>query len=202
MRRRRPTVLALATLLVSGASAFACSKKDAPPASIANAAPPTLGSKASGGATQRDAAAGDAPPAESDAWRAASSLASEDLGRLALREGSSGLVTGATTPELRRVAAHALAFAEDLESLPFLAEVAGGTDAELALVAAESAVVLAARPRTSVDPEDALEVREGCDRLRAIVGSKDKPKPLRIKVARVLSMLEDRGCARDVPKLE
>ena len=205
LSRRSAIGFVLVAFAVSGASACACSKKDTAAASTASG---VSAPNAPSGSTpaERDGGA-DAPSSGSgssseDVWLAASSLAPEDLGRLALREGSVGMVAGAMTPERRRVTVHALAFAEDLEALPFLGEISAGPDPELALVAAESANALAARPRRSVDPEDAIEVREGCDRLRAVAATKEKPKTLRVKIVRALAMLGDRGCARDLPTVE
>lgn len=176
------------------AALVACGKKDAPPA--------TLSASASVSSAPPSVADADAGASATELWTAAASLAPEDLSRLALREGTAGLVAGATDPARRRVAVLALQFVDDLDGLPFLAEAAAGQDAELATGAAESIEALAARPRRAVDPEDALEVRAGCDRLREVLKDKAKSKPLRFRLARTLRMLEDRGCARDLPNVE
>ena len=172
--------------------AAGCSKKDAPQASLSasasvSSAPPSSGGADAGGA---------------ELWAAAIGLAPEDLSRLALREGSAGLVAGGADPARRRVAVAALQFADDLEGLPLLAEVAASGDAESAELATQAAETLAARPRRAIDPEDALEVRAGCDRLRDVIKDKAKPKALRYRIARTLRMLEDRGCAKDLPTVE
>lgn len=134
-----------------------------------------------------------------DLWQLAGSLSNEDLGHLAVREGSAGLVAGATNPDRRKVAVYALRFVDDLDALPFLGEVAAGADAPIALAAADSATEIAAGRRGALDAEDALEVRDGCDRFAAVAKDPGKPKPLRLRAVRVLRLLEDRGCAREVP---
>ncbi len=187
------TGLIVALVLIAG-----CGKKDAAPQAALSTATGAAPSASTGRAS--DAGAEGEPPI--DAWSAAASLEPEDLSRLALREGSAGIVAGATSDARRKIAVHALAFGEDLDALPFLGEVAAGADASLALAAADTAGVLASRRRMAVAPEDALEVREGCDRLLAVAKDAAKPRPLRLKVLRALRMLGDRGCARDLPKVE
>lgn len=197
-RARRLVLLALALAAVQ------CGKKDAAPqATLATGAPGTA-------SAPTDAASPPAVDVARESWSAAASLEPEDLSRLALKEGSSGLVARATEmgdaqpvgAGPRTIAVHALAFAEDLDGLPFLAEVAGGADATLALAAADSAGALAALRRKPVEAEDALEVREGCDRLLAVAKDPARPRPLRLRIVRALRMLADRGCARDLPKIE
>jgi hypothetical protein len=183
----RLTVLAFVAFVCA-----ACSKKDA--TQKASVSP-----SASAGAAGPD---GGGTETLLDPWSAAASLEPEDLGRLALREGSAGLVAGATTDDRRKVAVAALAFAEDFDGLPFLAEAAAGADPALALSAADSACALAARRRTAVAPEDALEVREGCDRMLAVAKDEKRPRVLRLRILRALRMLEDRGCARDLPAVQ
>jgi hypothetical protein len=175
-----------------------CGKKDAAPQAAVSTSTGSAPSASSGRAPEAGAASDPAI----DAWSAAASLEPEDLSRLALREGSAGIVAGATSDAKRKIAVHALAFGEDFDALPFLGEVAGGADAPLALAAADTAGVLAARRRMALAPEDALEVREGCDRLLAVAKDASKPRPLRLKVLRALRMLADRGCARELPKVE
>lgn len=204
---RAPAARAMATtalVVVVAIGSLSCGKKDAPPATIATGASASSAARDSGqgegGPPGASAATGSSA---NDLWQSAASLEPDVLGRLALTEGSVGLVEGATTPERRKIAVHALAFGEDLVALPFLGEVAAQTsDPSLALVAADAASSLAARRRAQVAPEDALEIREGCDRLLAVAKDAQKAKVLRLRVLRTLRMLEDRGCARDLPKIE
>lgn len=127
----------------------------------------------------------------------------DDLARLADREGSAGLEEKGTGSR-RLTAARAMAFADGFGGLPWLADLADGTDDGLANAALDSLAEIAARPRRWVDPEDALEVREGCDRLLALARNTGKPRPRRIGAIRALRMLTDVGCAKlsDVPELK
>jgi hypothetical protein len=127
----------------------------------------------------------------------------EDLARLADREGASGLVEAAEAdPSRRHTVVMALAYADGFEGLPFLAEVAAGGDAVEARAAVESASALAALPRRAVDPDDAAELRAGCDRLLGVARDPSRPRPVRAGAVRALRMLTDRGCvkAADVPR--
>lgn len=190
----------LALFVTCAVGAMACKKDGAPQASLATpSAASGVTSSASGAAAASDAGPGIA--AAIDLWAAAASLEPEELSRLALTEGSAGLVAGATDDTRRKVAVMALAYGEDLDALPFLADVASAKDPSLALAAADVAATLAARKRAALAPEDALEVREGCDKLGALAKDTARPKPLRAKAIRVLRLLADRGCARDVPAL-
>jgi hypothetical protein len=80
--------------------------------------------------------------------------------------------------------------------LPFLAEAARGPDDGQADAALESAVDLAARPRRAIDPEDAAEMKEGCDMLLALASDTNAKavRSRRVKAIRALRMLADRGC--------
>jgi hypothetical protein len=190
---RHPFAVALlgAALATSG-----CPKK-APPSAEAGA------SDAPGDAAIREAEAAPSPEdlRIEELWSRAKDGEADDLARLADREGTLGLEEGGTDPAHRLTALRAAGFAGDLTALPWLADVAtSGTDEE-AVVALASAAELAAAPRRSVDPEDALELRAGCDALLGLAKEPTKPKPRRIGAIRVLRMLSDRGCAKaaDVP---
>jgi len=124
--------------------------------------------------------------------------------RLADREGGGGLAgRGSADPAARMTALRAMAFASDpqvFEGLPFLADVARGSNDDEANAALDSALDLAAHPRRAVDPEDAAELRQGCDGLLALAVDREagakNPKMLarRVKAIRALRMLVDRGC--------
>jgi hypothetical protein len=140
-----------------------------------------------------------------DLWTRAKAGDADDLARLADHEGAAGLVARASEDATWRLAAiRAMAFVDDpgaFEALPLLARAARtGDDAE-ATAALESAGDLAARPRRAVDPEDAAELREGCDLLLALAKDTQAPRPRRIACVRALRMLADRGCvkAADLP---
>ncbi len=145
-----------------------------------------------GGAEERD-------PRAEELWARAREGDTDDLARLYDREGDTGLVERGALPAYRMTALQALGFARDFLALPWLAEVAGsGTDGE-AEAALESARSVAASPRPARDPEDALELREGCDKLLALVTSKDPPRIRRTRAASILRMLAPLGCASAVP---
>ena len=155
--------------------------------------------KADGEATL-EADADDAGPEERDPraeelWTRAREGDADDLARLYDLEGDRGLVERGALPAYRMTALQALGFAHDFFALPWLSEIAGsGTDAE-AEAALESARSLAAWPRATRDPEDALELRAGCENLLALVIAKDKQPTRRAHAASVLRMLASLGCA-------
>ncbi len=125
-----------------------------------------------------------------------------DLARLADREGASGLVARANADPASRVTAlRAMAFAPEpqaWEGLPLLAEAARAASDDEANAALDSAIDLAARPRRALDPEDAAELKQGCDGLLAVATARDTknalPRARRVKAIRALRMLADRGC--------
>ena len=145
-------------------------------------------------------------PAVEALWvRAMSDAGSgDDLARLADREGGGGLAArGSVDAATRMTALRAMAFAPEpqvFEGLPFLADVARGTNDDEANIALDSAIDLAARPRRAVDPEDAAELKRGCDGLLALAVDREagakSPKMLarRVKAIRALRMLVERGC--------
>ena len=104
-------------------------------------------------------------------------------------------------PGLRLTALRAMGYTGDLAALPWLAGAAAGGSDDEADAALASAAQIAAEPRRSVDPEDALEVRQGCDKLLALAQAKEKPKKRRVGAIRTLRMLADRGCMKgaDLP---
>ena len=126
-----------------------------------------------------------------DLWTRASDGEGDDLARLADREGSVGLIERAVDPALTRTSILALAYADGYAGLPFLAATAGGENESLALLAAESLVEIAARRRRAIDPEDALEIREGCDHALRVAKNGEKPRRLRVLLVRALRMFAD-----------
>ena len=136
-------------------------------------------------------------PLVDDLWERAGEGELADLARLFDREGETGLIERAALPGYRVTALAALACAEDFTPLPFLAGVAAtGTDAEAAgaLASVES---LAALPERARDPEDALELREGCDRLAALARQGDAARSRRARAVSILRMLARTGCIKD-----
>jgi hypothetical protein len=176
---------AIAVSLLGAALAISgCPKKTAP---VAEAGPVDAGPEAA-------VLVGDTRLEE--LWARAKDGEADDLARLADHEGSMALEEQGTDPSRRLTALRAAGFAGDLAALPWLAEVGtSGTDEE-ATAALASAAELAAQPRRSVDPEDALELRAGCDKLLALARGIERPKARRVGAIRVLRMLQDRGCAK------
>jgi hypothetical protein len=145
--------------------------------------------------------AGGTDPRVDDLWARAGDGEADDLARLADREGTDGLVERAQSPAERMTALQAIGYTGDLSALPFLAEVATkGSDAE-AEAALSSASQIAAEPRRATDPEDALELHEGCAALLALAKDVTRSKPRRVGSIRALRMLAERGCVKreDVP---
>jgi hypothetical protein len=133
-------------------------------------------------------------PLVEDLWQRAAEGELADLARLYDREGETGLIERAAVPAYRMTAIAALGCGEDFTSLPFLADVAAaGTDAE-AEVALSSALRLAAVPRRTRDPEDALELRQGCERVLLLARKVDAPLARRARAVSALRMLESTGC--------
>ena len=133
-------------------------------------------------------------PLVEDLWAKAADAELADLARLHHREGDMGLIERAAVPTYRMTALAALAFGDDFTALPFLADVAGsGSDAE-AEVALASAQTLAAVPRRARDPEDALELRQGCEALLLLARKPEAPKSRRARAVSTLRMLASTGC--------
>ena len=145
-----------------------------------------------------DAATGAVDPRLEDLWTRARGGDADDLARLADAAGAGGRGgRSARDPASRLTALRALAYAPEpgaFGGLPFLAEAARGPDDAQAEAALESAIDLAARPRRALDPEDAAEMKEGCDMLLALAGDAKGLRPRRVKAIRALRMLADRGC--------
>jgi hypothetical protein len=180
--------LSLAFILLA---ASGCPRK---PPSAAEA-----GSVEAGAGAGVDAAVRD--PRLDELWERAGDGEADDLARLADREGTDGLVERARSPAQRMTALQAIGYTGDLAALPFLAEVATkGSDAE-AEAALSSASQIAAEPRRATDPEDALELHEGCAALLALAKDVTRPRPRRVGSIRALRMLAERGCVKreDIP---
>jgi surface antigen len=128
-------------------------------------------------------------------WKMAKDGEGDDLARLARREGSTGLMEkGQADASLRLTALRALAYAPDFVALPWLGHMALTGSSEEAQAALDSAVDLAAQPRKQLDPEDALELKEGCTKLLEV--ARKGPTERRIPAIRALRMLVDRGCVK------
>ncbi len=162
-----------------------------------------------GAAAATATVAGD--PVLAELWSRAATGEGGELARLADRVGAAGLAErGEEDAASRLTAARAMAFAPEpgaFVGLPFLAELARGADEPVAEAALASAVDLAARPRRATDPEDAEELKAGCDALLGLATDADgstamKPAHLaapalrarRVVAIRALRMLADRGC--------
>jgi hypothetical protein len=133
-------------------------------------------------------------PRTEDLWERAADGDVGDLTRLFDHEGESEILERAAIPTYRMTALAALAYAEDFMALPFLADVAStGTEIE-ASVALESAHALAALPERARDPEDALELGEGCGRLATLAHRESAPAHRRARALSILRMLASTGC--------
>jgi hypothetical protein len=186
---RVPLALAGAVLLAgiaTLATCGGCGKRapgggDTTAAASAGAEAPVVakGSREGDAGTRQDEAA----------WTSARSGEPEDLATLATQEGAVGLVEASSDPELRSVAIEAMAYAWGWAQLPFLAKTAAGKSDDDARRALESAAELAARPRRAEDPEDAAELREGCEGLLALARDASMPRARRVGAVRALRML-------------
>jgi hypothetical protein len=193
--RRAPGTLALGLALSALASlAGACG-------GCGKSAPGSGASSATAGGSASAEGAPAARASESDAsrslalrdrtlWEHAKSGETEDLAALATDEGAVGLVEVAEQdPSLRPTALRAMAFARGWAQLPYLAKVAAGPDDAAAKLALGSAVDLATRPRRPEDPEDAAELRAGCESLAALAKDASKqPRDRRVLAVRALRM--------------
>ena len=190
-----------AAIVVVAVALTSCGRSGAPqsaPQKGAGAVAPG-GSSGKGGLA---ASSGDAGAfVADDLWVRSKEGDEEDLVLLGTREGASGLREALSSLEFRGTALRAAAFTDGFYALPWLSEIVStGSEADAAL-AVDSALTLAARPRTAVDPEDALEIREGCDAFERLVAASEKgekeklPPALRGKVQRFLGMMADRAAA-------
>ena len=117
------------------------------------------------------------------------------------RVGCDGLHEGAARASDRLTALRAAQFCDDFSELPWLAQVGeDGSDAD-ARAALDAAVELAARPRRSVDPEDADDLHVGCTTLLGLALAPDRPRERRVLAVRALRMLSEYGCVKrgDIP---
>ncbi len=139
---------------------------------------------------------------ETAQWAAAKEGEPEELMRLADLVTCTGLHERAVQqPELRPTALAAARYCRDFSELPWLAQVgAEGSDAD-ARAALEADDDLAARPRRSVDPDDADELHTGCATLLALARKTDAARDRRVLAIRALRMLADYGCVKrpDIP---
>jgi hypothetical protein len=130
------------------------------------------------------------PPRDRAMWDHAREGDVEDLTTLATHEGATGLVEAADEDAaLRPTAIRAMAQARGWAQLPYLAKTASGSDDELAKLALASVVDLGARARRAEDPEDAEELRDGCEKLLALARDKERARARRVPAIRALRML-------------
>lgn len=179
--------LALAVVVVVVATFAACTAcgRRAPGGPEATAAREAGDGGAAAERLVEDAAALRAPIA----WESANAGEAEDLAALAVDEGAMGLVEAAAEPALRGTAIRAMGYARGWAQLPFLARVASGRDDDEARLALDATLELAARPRSSEDPEDEGELREGCVGMLTLARDVARPRPRRVAAVRALRML-------------
>lgn len=114
----------------------------------------------------------------------------ENLSNLAGYEGPVGLAEVADRdPSLRLIAIKAMAYVPGWAALPYLVKTAAGSGDDEARLGVESILELAARPRTSVDPEDAAELEEGCKGLLALAKDAGRSRWRRVGAVRALRMM-------------
>jgi hypothetical protein len=179
----------------------ACGKGKATTAAAPSASSATSGVDA-GAAAEGDDGALPMGAREVAQWAAAKEGDPEELMRLADLVTCTGLhERSVQQPELRPTALAAATYCRDFSELPWLAQVGTeGSDAE-ARAALDAIVDLAARPRRSVDPEDADELHTGCATLLTLARTPDRPRDRRVLAIRALRMLADYGCVKrpDIP---
>jgi hypothetical protein len=122
-------------------------------------------------------------------WSHAKDGDTEDLMTLAAHEGAMGLIEAAEDASLRRTAIRAMAHARGWAQVPFLATVASGKADDDARLALDAIGELAARPRRAEDPEDADELREGCDALVTLARDPARTKERRVSALRAFRMM-------------
>jgi hypothetical protein len=138
---------------------------------------------------------------EADAWEHAKSGDEAEEARLVDLIGCEGVRARADDDALRPTALRAMRTCPDFSELPWLADVASsGSDAEAAL-ALDAITQQAARRRRPVDPEDALELGQGCRALLDVARSPRQPPVRRSRAVGALHMLAERGCVKraDIP---
>jgi hypothetical protein len=194
----RTTIASVAALstLVAGVMLIGCSKR---------AAAGAAGASESSGQSDPPAPGADAPPTdprERQAWAQAEEGGDDEQMRLADLVGCEGLRERAANAALRSTAIRAMAYCPDLSDLAWLASVARSSDDGAERTDALDVIVeQAARPRRATDPEDAVELGEGCRTLVALARAGGQPRAERVLAVRALRMLVDRGCAKksDIP---
>lgn len=122
-------------------------------------------------------------------WESARDGDQEDLAALAVEEGGMGLVEATADADLRLTALRAMPYARGWAHLPFLATVAGGSSDDEAHLALTAIVELASRVRRAEDPEDAVELHEGCEQIGALARDTGKPRGRRVLAIRALRMM-------------
>jgi hypothetical protein len=138
---------------------------------------------------------------EASQWAAAAQGEPEELMRLEDLVGCDALRGRASQRDLRATAIRAMQYCRDFSELPWLVEIATEESEADARAALEAIDELAARPRRATDPEDALELHEGCGALLTLARATARPKELRVLAIRALRMLSERGCVKrtDIP---
>lgn len=133
-------------------------------------------------------------------WTEANDGGDSELMRLADREGPVGLVERSVDPRYRLTALRAMGYTTGYVALPELGRAAQGPEDE-ANIAVDSAALIASQKRSQVDPEDALELRDGCDSLLVAARDATRPRAVRVGAVRALRMMSDRGCVNqsDIP---
>ncbi len=174
----------MAALVVMFAACGACGRRQA--ATSGDAATKPTGSNEAAALRAGEA---DASPSASLLWANAKDGDAEDLAALAAHEGAAGLVEATIDPSLRPTAIRAMAYARGWAQLPFLSRVAGGKDDTEARLALDATIDLAARPRVSEDPEDADELKEGCEGLLALARDVARARVRRVLALRALRMM-------------
>jgi hypothetical protein len=177
----------------------ACSKRSN--AANVDASPSAVAPTDAHAAALDAAAATSEDPLLTDLWARAAEGDADDLARLYDAVGSDALIEASPVGPRRLTSLRALAYADDLTPLPFLAKVAtSGTDDEAA-VALDSASFAAAEPRRARDPDDALEAHAGSVLLLALAKDPTRPVARRALAVRVIRLLADRSGvpAADVP---
>jgi hypothetical protein len=141
-------------------------------------------------------------PRERQAWAQAEDGGDDERMRLADLVGCEGLRERAANANLRSTAIRAMAYCPDLSDLAWLASVARSSDDGADRTEALEVIVeQAARSRRATDPDDAVELGEGCRTLVALARAGGQPRSERVLAVRALRMLVDRGCPKksDIP---
>jgi hypothetical protein len=140
------------------------------------------------------------PAVDESMYRLAAEADATEVLRYLARHGSDTFIESTASESQRAVAVAALGFSGSVRALPALATL-GRADTPIAEQALEAAHAIAAEPRLAVDPEDAAELREGCDALLTLARDAKCAKKNRMIAVGTLRMLENRGCVltADIP---